>query len=79
MQIDLQQKILKNHLNTYLIFSPLLLRENSYWYKYLNRGEENFQAFERMMKERYKVRMQDKMENISQGLQMIRTLMDVLR
>ena len=57
MQIDLQQKILKN---------PLLLsylRENSYWYKYLNRGEENFQAFERMMKERYKVR----------------TLMDVLR
>ena len=73
MQVDLQQRLIRN---------PLLfryLRENSYWYKYLHRGDEAFPLFEREMKERYKVRMQDKMENLSQSLQMIRTFMDVIR
>lgn len=72
MQVDLQMKIARN---------PMLLRylhENSYWYKDLHRGREAFPFFEREMKERYKVRMQDKIENLSHGLQMVRTLMDVM-
>ncbi len=73
MQVDLQQRIQRN---------PMLVRylhENSYWYKYLHRGSEAFPVFEKAMKEQYKVRMQDKMENIANGLQMVQTLMDVLK
>ena len=35
--------------------------------------------FEKQMKERYKVRMQDKIENIAEGLKMVQTMMDVMR
>ncbi len=73
MQVDVQLKILRN---------PMLLRylrENSYWYKYLHRGRDAFPFFEKQMKERYKVRMQDKIENIAEGLKMVQTMMDVMR
>ncbi len=73
MQIDIQMRLLKN---------PLLLRylrENAYWYKYLHRGREAYPFFEKEMKEHYKVRMQDKIENLAQGLKMVQTMMDVMR
>ena len=73
MQIELQQKIKKN---------PLLfeyLHENSYWYKYLHRGEEAFPFLEKEMKERYKLRIQDRVEHLASTLQMVRSFMDVLK
>ena len=73
MQFELQEKLRNN---------PLLLeylRENSYWYKYLNRGEEYFYLFEREAKSHYKIRFQDKVDQACSTIQMVKTMMDVLK
>lgn len=73
MTLELQFKI-KNDPNLYRY-----LRENSYWYKALNRDPNNIKYMEAEMKQRYKLTMTDKISNISKSLEMVRTFMDVLR
>lgn len=55
------------------------LRENSYWYKYLNRSQEYLKPLEEEMKKRYKLTTQDRIEKISQGINMVSTILDVLK
>lgn len=55
------------------------LRENSYWYKYLNRSSEYLKPLEEEMKKKYKLRPEDKIEKISQGINMVSTILDVLK
>ncbi len=55
------------------------LRENSYWYKELNRNPDSLKQMEQQMKEYYKLTPKDKMDELSKKIELIRTFMDVLR
>ncbi|MBE6157207.1 MAG: hypothetical protein E7160_00205 [Firmicutes bacterium] len=55
------------------------LRENSYWYKALNRDGRNIRFLIKEMKERYKLTTKDKLERLSSNINMIETFMDVLK
>ncbi len=55
------------------------LRENSYWYKYLNRSELYYKDFIEDMKEKYKLRTTDKINKMMDNIEMFRTFLDVLK
>lgn len=73
MRLDTQFKI-KN--------DPMLqkyIRENSYWYKILNRNPNMISTMVDQMKEKYKLTTADKINNISEKLDLIKTFMNVLK
>ncbi len=73
MRIDIQFKI-KN--------DPMLkkfLRENSYWYKNLNRNPDMINIMIDKMKEKYKLTTADKINDLSDKLDLIKTFMNVLK
>lgn len=73
MRLDVQIR-LKN--------DPMLqkyIRENSYWYKNLNRNPESINILVDEMKEKYKLTTADKINNISEKLDLIKTFMNVLK
>lgn len=73
MTLDLQFKI-KNNPN-YIKF----LRENSHWYKYLNRGSDYFTQFEEEVKTAYKLRPSDRIERVLDTFDMIQALLSTLK
>jgi len=73
MNIDTQIKIRNNpYLYQYL-------RDNSSWYKKLNRDPNNIKVMEEEMKKVYKLNLSDRIENINQKFEMIRTFIDILK
>ncbi|HIT37881.1 MAG TPA: YlbE-like family protein [Candidatus Onthousia faecipullorum] len=73
MQVEVRLKI-KSNPNLYRY-----LRENSYWYKYLNRSPLFLRRLEEEMKEKYRLRSVDKIENISNSLNLIKSFLEVMR
>lgn len=73
MQIPVQIKI-KSNPNLYNY-----LRENSYWYKYLNRNPSSLRDLEEEMKEKYRLRPVDKIENISNTINMLDSLLKIMK
>ena len=73
MKLDVQFKIKNNYL------LQKYIRENSYWYKYLNRSQEYLKPLEEEMKKKYKLTTQDRIEKISQEINMVSTILDVLK
>ena len=71
MNLDLQYKIKSNY--NYIRF----LRENSYWYRYLNRTANYFPSFEKDMKTKYRLTTSDKLENFSKNIDKISQLIDI--
>ena len=55
------------------------LRENSYWYKQLNRDSNNFNSFVADMKVKYKLTTEDRINKMVDNMGMIQTLLDVLK
>ncbi len=55
------------------------LREHSYWYKYLNRSDTYYKEFINDMKEKYKLTTADKLNKISNDINMFRTFLEVLK
>ena len=55
------------------------LRENSYWYKYLNRDPNTFAQFEEEAKEHFGLRPQDKVNRMLDTIEMISTLVSGLK
>lgn len=72
MVLELQFKIKNNPMYT------RYLRENSYWYKYLNRDPSVFKAFEEDAKAYFKVRTSDKLENFANNIGMLQTFMEMM-
>lgn len=72
MQVALQYKINQNPL--YKKF----LSENSYWYKYLNRSALYFPEFLKDMKEKYKLTTEDKLKKMSDNLDTISQIINIL-
>ena len=72
MSIELQYKLKENpNLLKYL-------RENSNWYKLLNRNNTYFKLFEDDMKDKYKLRTEDRLSKIYYSLNTISRFMDIL-
>lgn len=73
MSLDIQFKI-KN--DPYYI---QYLRENSYWYKILNRTPESFKKFEEKAKEYFSLRPTDKIQKMLQNIEMIQSIVSTLK
>lgn len=54
------------------------LRDNSAWYKNLNRDPNSIRQMEEEMKKDYKLNLTDKIDNFSQRIQMVRSFIDIL-
>ncbi len=55
------------------------LRSNSYWYKTLNRNPNMIDPFIKEVKEKYKLRTEDKINNFMDKIDMVSKLINVLR
>ena len=55
------------------------IRTNSYWYKLLNRNPDLINNFISEVKEKYKLRTTDKINNIIEKINMINKFINVLR
>lgn len=73
MILPLQIKI-RNDENLYRY-----LRENSHWYKELNRDPRNIQYMEEEMKKKYKLTPSDKLNKLNEQIGLIRAFMDMMK
>lgn len=55
------------------------LRENSYWYKYLNRNSKYYQNFLNDMKIKYKMTTTDKINKAIDSINMLSNFLEVLK
>ena len=72
MDIETQQKIFSNEL------LHRYLRENSHWYKILNRHPELINDMIQEMKDNYKLNTGDKIERLGERLSMVEAILKVL-
>lgn len=68
------QMIIRSNPNIYRF-----LREESYWYKYLNRDPNYIKELEKIVKNKYKLTAEDKLEKLNQRISLISNFMDVLK
>lgn len=54
------------------------LRENSYWYKYLNRSPIYYKDFIHDMKNKYKLNPTDKINRVINNINMLKNLLDII-
>ena len=73
MRIDIMMKINQD------INQKRYLRENSYWYKYLNRDINYYKIFLDEMKEKYKLTPADKINKFAMNINTLKTFLDVLK
>lgn len=55
------------------------LKENSWYIKYLNRGVIDFNTFKNEMKKQYKERLSDKLESAVDNIDLISSVLDILK
>ena len=73
MNLDIQFKLKNNPL--YIKY----LRDNSYWYKILNREPDSFENFEEEVKINYKLRPSDRINQVLDYIEMFETIMSTLK
>jgi hypothetical protein len=73
MNLDIQFKINNNY------YMKKFIRENSSWYKILNREPERFVDFVEDMKTKYRLRTTDKINDFADKLEMVKNIINVLR
>ena len=70
----MERQIVEKLLNNPKLFDHFL--HHSYWVKELNRNPNSFKVFESKMKEIYKERMTDKINNTIDGIELVSSLLD---
>ncbi len=55
------------------------LKLNSHWYKELNRSATNYKKFEEAMKDLYKLHTTDKINNAIENIDLISSVLNVLK
>lgn len=73
MTLDIQFKI-KNNINY-----QRYIRENSIWYKILNRNPYSFKVFEEEVKEVYHLRATDKISRTLNTIELIQNVVSTLK
>ncbi len=71
MKYEIIDKLHKD--NKYLYY----LRQNSYWYKNLNRSNNYYDKFIKEMKIKYKLRTIDKVDNVIDSVDLITKIIDI--
>lgn len=56
-----------------------LLKQNSYYFKGLNRGVVDYKKFVSDMKAKYKERTSDKLESIMDNMELVSSVLNVLK
>ena len=56
-----------------------ILKNNSYWIKQLKRNSEDYKRFEEEMKERYKLRATDKINEVIDNIDLISAVLETLK
>ena len=69
---------LQNKINSDINLKKFL-RENSYWYKSLNRNEDVFSDFVSDMKIKYKLTTSDKINKTIDNISMLQSFLEVLK
>ena len=73
MQVETKLKIRENY------YLYRYLREDSSWYKYLNRDPLIIKTLEDVVKKYYKLRGVDKLENVMGTINLVETFLEVLK
>lgn len=73
MELEIQQK-LREDKKMYAY-----LKENSEWMKLLNRNKNHYQNFINEMKEKYKLRVTDKVSDAIDNIDLISTVLSTLK
>ncbi len=73
MDVFLQQKLTED------TKMAELLKLNSYWYKELNRNSEQYKNFVNAMKEKYHLKVTDKINNAIDNIDIITGILDTLK
>ncbi len=73
MNLDIQFKIKNNN------YYQKYIRENSHWYKILNREPELFKKFEEEVKDNYKLRPTDKINRVIEGIEFLQSILSVVK
>ena len=55
------------------------LKQNSEWYKYLNRNPMNYDKFVKTMKEQNKIRPTDKINEVVENIDLVSNILNVIR
>ena len=55
------------------------LKENSYWYKYLNRDSNNIKIMNEEMKKKYKLTSSDKLEKMTNNISLVSEMLKILK
>ena len=73
MHLDLQYRLNQDEkVHTFL-------RENSYWYKYLNRSSIYYKDFINDMKDKYKLKPADRINQMMDNINLVKSFLDVLK
>ncbi len=73
MQIEIQKELI----NDPKMFG--YLKSNSHWFKYLNRDSSNYKEFVSKMKEIYKLKPTDKINNVIENIDLVSSVLNVLK
>lgn len=73
MSIDLQFQI-NNDSNL-----QRFLKENSYWYKYLNRDPKYFKDFVLDMKDKYELKTSDRINKLLDNINLLQSFIDAFK
>lgn len=73
MDILLQQKLEKD------VKMAEYLKRNSFWYKELNRNSDNYKNFVNAMKEKYHLKMTDRINETIDNIDIITGILDTLK
>lgn len=73
MDIILQQKLIEDKK------MAEYLKQNSYWYKDLNRNSDNYKNFTNAMKEKYHLKVTDRISDAIDNIDIITGILDTLK
>ena len=72
MQINILKALYDDKMMPYL-------KENSEWFKYLNRNPKNYELFKDEIKIQYKLRKTDKINNAIENIDLISNVLNILK
>lgn len=55
------------------------LKENSYWYNYLNRNPNSIKYMEEEMKKRFNLTPEDKLKKMNNNITIVKEFLDILK
>lgn len=73
MEIQVQQALLKDEK------MAKFLKQNSQWIKYLNRNSDNYPRFVNAMKEKYHIKVSDKISDAIDNIDLISSVLEAIK